>query len=319
MNSITVTDEICFESADGTVTLDIIGGTAPYFTSLNSNADADFSQDVFQYSDLASGTHVVFIRDANGCEFTEIFEVNPGVNLAGEPVVEYLCDSGITSNRVSIVFEDSTVSANVLYGLDTSDPAQMVIDGTFEGLSGGDHFITVLHSNGCETTYDFSITEFEPLALQLTESNINTISALATGGSGNYTFAINDRSATNDSIFYITETATYTITVTDENGCSVSSEIFIEFIDIEIPNFFTPDGDGNNDTWAPRNIDQYENIFIKIYDRYGRTLYEFRGNEDDWDGQYQLNDLPTGDYWYIIKLNGVEDQREFIGNFTLYR
>ena len=319
MNSITVTDEICFESADGTVTLDIIGGTAPYFTSLNSNADADFSQDVFQYSDLASGTHVVFIRDANGCEFTEIFEVNPGVNLAGEPVVEYLCDSGITSNRVSIVFEDSTVSANVLYGLDTSDPAQMVIDGTFEGLSGGDHFITVLHSNGCETTYDFSITEFEPLALQLTESNINTISALATGGSGNYTFAINDRSATNDSIFYITETATYTITVTDENGCSVSSEIFIEFIDIEIPNFFTPDGDGNNDTWAPRNMDQYENIFIKIYDRYGRTLYEFRGNEDDWDGQYQLNDLPTGDYWYIIKLNGVEDQREFIGNFTLYR
>ena len=65
---------------------------------------------------------------------------------------------------------------------------------------------------------------------------------------------INDRSATNDSIFYITETATYTITVTDENGCSVSGEIFIEFIDIEIPNFFTPDGDGNNDTWAPRNM-----------------------------------------------------------------
>ena len=319
VDSITVTDEICFESADGTVTIEAIGGTAPYFTSLNSNADADFTQDVFQYGDLASGTHVLFIRDANGCETTEVFEVNPGVNLAGEAIVEYICDEGITTNRVSIAFEDQTVAADVLYGLDTSDPNEMVIDGVFEGLTGGDHFITVLHSNGCPATYDFSITEFEPLGLQLTESNINTISAMATGGSGNYTYAINDRSATNDSIFYITETATYTITVMDENGCSVSAEIFIEFIDIEIPNFFTPDGDGNNDTWAPRNIDQYDNIFIKIYDRYGRTLYQFEGNEDDWDGQYNLSDLPTGDYWYIIKLNGIEDEREFIGHFTLYR
>ncbi|MEM8928105.1 MAG: T9SS type B sorting domain-containing protein [Bacteroidota bacterium] len=319
LNSITITDEICFESADGTVTIEVVGGTAPYFTSLNSNADADFEQDVFQYADLASGTHVLFIRDANGCEATEVFEVNSGVNLAGEAIVEYICDGGITTNRVSVAFEDPTVSADVLYGLDTNDPAEMVIDGIFEGLVGGDHFITVLHSNGCAATYDFNITEFEPLGLQLTESNINTISALATGGSGNYTFAINDRSATNDSIFYITETATYTITVTDENGCSVSAEIFVEFIDIEIPNFFTPDGDGNNDTWAPRNIEQYDNIFIKIYDRYGRTLYQFKGNEDDWDGQYNLNDLPTGDYWYIIKLNGIEDEREFIGHFTLYR
>ena len=319
IDSITITDEICFESEDGTVSIEVIGGTAPYSTSLNSNADTDFVQDVFNYSNLASGRHVLFIRDANGCETSQIFEVNEGVNLAAEPVVEYLCDEGITSNRVSIAFEDSSIVNDVLYGLDTSDPTQMVLNGTFEGLMGGDHYITVLHSNGCSNTYDFSITEFEPLQLQLTESNINTISALASGGSGNYMFTINDRSATNDSIFYITETATYTITVTDENGCSVSSEIDMEFIDIKIPNFFTPDGDGRNDTWAPENIEQYNNIFIKIYDRYGRTLYEFKGNEDDWDGQYQLSDLPTGDYWYIIKLNGIEDQREFIGNFTLYR
>ncbi len=317
--SSTVTDEICFESADGTVTLEINGGTAPYSTALNSNADADFVQDLVQYTDLPSGTHVVFVRDANGCETTEVFEVDPGVNLAGEAVVEYLCDTDITTNRVSIAFEDQSIINDVLYGLDTSDPAEMVLDGTFEGISGGDHFITVLHSNGCPETYEFTITEFEPLQLQLTESAINTISALAIGGSGTYTFTINGESPQSETEFYILETDTYTITVTDENGCSVSDDIFIEFIDIEIPNFFTPDGDGINDTWAPRNMEPYENIFIKIYDRYGRTLYVFEGNQDDWDGRYQLKSLPTGDYWYIIKLNGIEDQREFIGNFTLYR
>ncbi|MEN1786411.1 MAG: T9SS type B sorting domain-containing protein, partial [Bacteroidota bacterium] len=112
---------------------------------------------------------------------------------------------------------------------------------------------------------------------------------------------------------------THTITVTDANGCTVTQEIFMEFIDIEIPDFFTPDGDGLNDEWAPINIEQYGNIFIKVYDRYGRTLYAFEGNQDSWDGTYQLSDVPTGDYWYLIKLNGQEDQRELIGNFTLYR
>ena len=99
----------------------------------------------------------------------------------------------------------------------------------------------------------------------------------------------------------------------------MSQDIFVEFIDIEIPNFFTPDGDGQNDTWAPKNIQQYPNIFIKIFDRYGRNLFQFKGNQDEWNGEYQLKGLPTGDYWYIIRLNGIEDQREFVGHFTLYR
>ena len=134
-----------------------------------------------------------------------------------------------------------------MYGLDTTDPAEMVLDGPFENLAGGDHFITVVHSNGCTNTFEFTITEFEPLELQLTEGDINTIEALAFGGSGNYTFSFDGGDFSEDPNHYIIETATYSVTVTDENGCSVTEEIFMEFIDIEIPNFFTPDGDGNND------------------------------------------------------------------------
>jgi gliding motility-associated-like protein len=38
-----------------------------------------------------------------------------------------------------------------------------------------------------------------------------------------------------------------------------------------------------------------------------------------WDGTYDGKELPTGDYWYVIKLNGENDSREFVGHFTLYR
>jgi len=315
----TTTDEICFESADGTLTIAVNGGTAPYATSLDSNADADFTQDVFDYSDLSSGTHVIFIRDANGCETSEVFEINPGVNLAGEAIVSYECEDGITTNAVQVVFEDDSVGADVLYGLDTTDTAQMQLEPLFENLTGGPHSITVAHSNGCINTFDFEVTLFDPLQLELSEADINTIGAMAIGGSGNYLFSFNGEPATADNEYYITETATHSVTVTDENGCSITQEIFMEFIDVEIPNFFTPDGDGQNDVWRPRNIEQFPDIFVTIFDRYGREVYRFEDNEDGWDGLYQTKDLPTGDYWYIIKLNGEDDTREFVGHFTLYR
>ncbi|MEM9000690.1 MAG: T9SS type B sorting domain-containing protein [Bacteroidota bacterium] len=318
--STSVSNEICFESSDGAVSLQISGGTAPYFTSLNSNSATDFVQDQFEYADLPSGMHVLFIRDANDCEISEIFEVESGVNLAGDAQVLYECDPlGATSNAVQVIFEDTSVLDEVLYGLDTDDPANMQLEPVFENLMGGTHYITVLHSNGCANTFEFEVTIFDPLVLQLSEGDINQISALAIGGSGNYTYSFNGETATSESTYYITETATYSVTVTDENGCSITEEIYMEFIDIEIPNFFTPDGDGLNDLWRPENIEQYPNIFINIFDRYGRSVFKFQDNQDGWDGFYQENELPTGDYWYIIKLNGIADRREFIGHFTLYR
>ena len=317
--STSVQDEICFGSSDGIVTLTIEGGTAPYYTALNSNSAADFTVDIIEYNSLPSGTHVVFVRDANGCEMSQVFEVESGANLAGQAIVNYDCDLGQAYHTVTVEFEDETVRPEVLYGLDTDDPNEMVMDGTFANLTAGDHYITVMHSNGCLNTYPFEISLFEPLELQLVEGNINMITATAIGGSGNYTFSFNGQDPTSETDFYITETATYSITVTDENGCSVTQEIFMEFIDIEIPNFFTPDGDGRNDVWKPRNIEIYPEIFINIYDRYGRSIYKFVDNEDGWDGIYQNTELPSGDYWYVIRLNGVADTREFVGHFTLYR
>ena len=91
------------------------------------------------------------------------------------------------------------------------------------------------------------------------------------------------------------------VRVVDENGCEVIASIAMEFIDIEIPNFFTPDGDGQNDTWIPRNIEPYPEILIKIYDRYGRVVEEDVVSKNGWDGIYHGTELPTGDYWYVIQ------------------
>ncbi len=319
VQAINIMHEVCFNSADGSFELDITGGTAPYESSLNSNADADYVLDQVLFQNLPAGTHVVFVRDAQGCESNVFVEINPGVNLAATVTPMYQCDGNLPTNSLEIVFEDPTVSSDVLYGLDTTDPTQMQLTPDFTNIAPGDHSLTILHSNGCPNTIDFSITGFEPLTLLLENNNINEITATAAGGLEDYTFFFGDVDNGTDNTFIINRTDTYPVTVIDQNGCEVTMEIFMEFIDIETPNFFTPDGDGMNDTWLPDNLEAFPNVLMIIFDRYGRELYRMGYGDAGWTGIYNNSELPTGDYWYIIKLQGENDDREFIGHFTLYR
>lgn len=315
----TTEDEVCFGSEDGSVTLDIQGGTAPYSTSLNSNEDSDFEEGIMSYGDLPTGTYLIFIKDANGCMINDVFTIESGVNLAGTVELIYECDGNLPTNYLHIEMEDQSVVSELMYSIDSNDSNDLELNSDFNNLTPGQHTLTIAHSNGCINTFDFVAEKFEPITLQLSNYNINEITAEALGGNPNYTYQINDGMVTDENIFFINRTDTYSVTVTDENGCSVTHEIFMEFIDIEIPNFFTPDGDGLNDLWKPKNLEVFPNITISIYDRYGRKLYRMIKDSEGWDGLYNDSNLPLGDYWYIIKLNGDEDAREFVGHFSLYR
>ncbi|WP_069859212.1 T9SS type B sorting domain-containing protein [Arenibacter sp. NBRC 103722] len=315
----TTTPEICIGSEDGTISLIISGGTAPYSTSINSTTDSDFVLDRTLFTNLAAGTYAIFVKDAQDCMINMAVTIDPGVNLNAIATPIYECTGNIPNNTIDLVLEDPTVAPDVMYALDSTDPNDMVLEPNFTNIAPGAHYIAIAHVNGCVLTIDFEIENFEPLVLTLAPGNINEISAVATGGQQEYTFYFNDKDNGTDNTHYITETKTHIVRVVDENGCEAIAEIFMEFIDIEIPNFFTPDGDGQNDFWRPLNVDQFPKISIKIYDRYGRVVCEFGLSHKGWDGIYNGKRLPTGDYWYVVKPNNVEEDREFVGHFTLYR
>lgn len=317
--AINIMDEVCFESGDGSFELQVSGGTAPYETSLNSTADSNFVQDQFLFQNMPAGTHVVFVRDAQGCETNVIVEINPGVNLAATVTPMYECTGNVPDNYLDIVMEDESIANDLMYALDSTDPADMQLEANFTNMAPGDHYITIAHANGCMTTYDFTIDSFEPLTLMLENNTINQITAVAEGGVEDYTFYFNGVDNGSDNTYFINRTDTYTVTVVDENGCEATAEIFMEFIDVEFPNFFTPDGDGRNDLWLPDNIEGFPDVLIKIYDRYGRVVEVMARNVKGWDGNYDGKPLPTGDYWYVVQLQGEQDNREFVGHFTLYR
>ncbi|WP_373517425.1 T9SS type B sorting domain-containing protein [Pricia sp.] len=315
--SATALPEVCEGEENGSIELMISGGTAPYSTRLSS--ETNFIQNRNILNNLASGDYIVFIQDAVGCEETVIVTVDPGVNLNASVEPIYGCENNIPSNYINIVLDDASLADDVLYALDSENTDDMQLNPFFRNIAPGTHYIAISHANGCIVTHSFEIENYAPLTIAVEQSNINELTATVNGGKEDYTIYFGDKNNGPDNTFMINRTDTYVVTVVDENGCEATANIFIEFIDIEIPNFFSPNGDAENQYWKPRNDEGFPQILTIIFDRYGREVYRMRQGDRGWDGFYQQTELPTGDYWYIIKLNGENDNREFVGHFTLYR
>src|SRR5690606_17316360 len=274
------------------------------------------------FSGLAGGiTYTIFIEDANGCTTNVDIALDPSFDLTANVMVEYGCTDNFSTNTVTVNVIDPTAAAeDLIYVLDGVGAGQL--ENVFTNVPPGDHFIEILAPNGCVNNdpdqVAFNILAIEDLGIDIFESNLNEFTYNGTGGVPPYEYYVDGEYQGTDNVYRINHTATYTVRVVDSNGCEFTDTIFIEFYDIEVPPVFTPDNDGINDEWEIINDEGFPNMVTKVYDRYGRWLATLRPGQN-WNGMYDGKPLPSGDYWYVIKINGENDPREFIGHFTLYR
>ena len=317
---IEVTPETCLNANNGIARIRILGGTAPYYTSLDSNNPLDFVlDDDFVFENLIGGqTHVVFVRDANGCETNITFDVPLGVDLQAVPRVSYGCEGIFPYSTTEIEITDSSLLPNLLFSLDVDDLSQATEQRVFGDLPAGEHTIYVYHANGCMVMETFVIEAYEPLVLEASKTADNEITAIATGGYGDYEFFFQGQSYGSQNQFYLLEDSSVQILVRDRLGCEALLLMPFDFTATpDFPNFFTPDGDGLNDHWQARNAELFPNLEVKIYDRYGRVVVHLK-EVIKWNGTYDGRALPTGDYWYVVNANDA-DKQQFVGHFTLYR
>lgn len=116
------------------------------------------------------------------------------------------------------------------------------------------------------------------------------------------------------------------VQVTDENGCVNSDTIKIGLCDpnhMRIPYVFTPNGDGSNDKWEIPDFIYFDNVEIKVYNRYGKEVFAHSGPYDAssaWDGR-DLNrqELPMDSYHYIIRVTSDGKTYSFRGSVTIIR
>ena len=313
-----VEHETCWESDNGSVLVEIGDVNFPVTVQLNTMEPMVFNTDSFTIDDLSPGNYGMSVIDDTGCETNTSFNIQPGgPNLGGSVDVMYLCDANLPSNTIAVTLSDPSVSNDALYALDSNNPNDFILSPDFENISPGNHSLFIMHNNGCMGEIPFEVENYEQLELSLTSEYVNQITATVSGGTAPYTFYYDDNIGTDSNTYTINRSGTFTVRVVDSNGCEVTQDITLNLMEITIPDFFTPNFDGQNDFWAPRNTELFPDIKTYIFDRYGREIHVL-GPVDEWNGEYDSNPMPSGDYWYIVKLNDGSG-REFVGHFTLYR
>ena len=118
-------------------------------------------------------------------------------------------------------------------------------------------------------------------------------------------------------VFENVGTGTHSITVKDINGCSelTNDNVLV----INYPKYFTPNGDGFNDTWNIFELSNQSNSRIYIFDRYGKLLKEISPNGSGWDGNYIGHPMPATDYWFTVEYTEQNTVKKFKSHFSLKR
>ena len=339
--NIQTTPELCIGANDGTAIFEITGGTPfndllispnPYFEykvemidPIDETGTGTFAPYVGElFENLQGGaSYVISVQDANFCATAELFTVGIGVDLTAEPIVQYGCEGIFPNSTVRVQLQDNSLMNDVMFALDPVDPTDAItalagVDNVWGDLPAGNHTVYIYHQNGCTIFVEFSVDAYDPLTLTAIKTGPNEMEVTAEGGYGGYEYFFNGESYGDVNTFTTNESMTVNARVVDANGCIVEVAVPFEFTGmLDIPNFFTPDGDNLNDIWSVKNREFFPNIEVRIYDRYGRVvanLTEISG----WDGTYDGSAVPTGDYWYVINTNDKEKQR-YVGHFTLYR
>jgi valyl-tRNA synthetase len=138
------------------------------------------------------------------------------------------------------------------------------------------------------------------------------------GGLGDYEYQLDFGPFQDSNIFTNVSAGEHTVTVRDKNngGCDTVSTVATA---INYPLFFTPNGDGFNDTWNIVGLANQPNTKIYIFDRYGKLIKQISPTSNGWDGTFNGRPLPSTDYWFTVTYEEDSQTKEFKAHFSLKR
>ncbi len=283
-----------------------------YYTSLNGAQNQISTELITNYNsyNLNVIQKFIYVRitDSYGCssianiEFTLI--KTPIINLEDK---YYLCEN------FTITINENSGFDSYLWSNGSTNPTIVISQPGNYSLT-----VTQIHDSVvCSTTKTFLVILSNPATTidfdtedWTINDNIVTVKAY---GLGNYEYSLNGIDYQDSNIFYGLEIGEHKIYVRDKNGCGVrKKDVFL----LIHPKFFTPNGDGYNDTWKIRFSSLEPDLKYQIFDQHGKLLKELLNDGPGWDGIYNGVELPASDYWFVVtRANGKEHK----GHFALKR
>ncbi len=174
----------------------------------------------------------------------------------------------------------------------------------------GIYWVTVTDKNGCSATDTVNISALLPAPTNflIKDTAICDGSHLIIGPSNSYNDYLWSTGSTSQQIG-ISGSGTYWLSVTDANGCDGRDTLNVTIKNcngiFNVPNAFSPNGDGINDTWKILFLNGITDATVNVFNRSGQLMFHSIGYNKEWDGKYNGKDLPIGTYYYIIKSNSL--------------
>jgi|GEM_PF-4537192 gliding motility-associated-like protein len=214
------------------------------------------------------------------------------------------CDSIITTVNLSVYPNSSIASINPVICPGSS---YQLPSGSFVSNQ-GTYKDTVRNVSGCDSMITIANLSVYPVSVY------NVTDSFDQG-----------QSYTLPSGVIVNNSGTYQSVLKDKNGCdSVISTLLTERATagcvINIPNAFTPNGDGYNEVWVIKQPGCVQQISVDVYNRWGSMVYHSDNYNNDWNGEYQNKPVADATYYYIVKPVYADGRRPILkGSVTILR
>ncbi|WP_121808446.1 gliding motility-associated C-terminal domain-containing protein [Mucilaginibacter kameinonensis] len=293
--------------AGATLSLNASTGVSYKWTGPNGFTSVLQNPTIDNVTTAAAGNYSVTVKSSSGCEVTVPLSVVVNAQpVAAVAPVEPICEgSSVTLNASG----GSTYSWSPSTGLSDAGIANPVASPTDTTL------YTVTVSNGtCTSTAQVQVNVLKkPVAnagpdRHITQGQSVTLNGSTKGTNVSYYWTPTDNLSSSLELKPTAspfEDITYTLHVVSNSGCGdeATDEVFVRvYKKVVIPNTFTPNGDGVNDTWNIEALDTYPTSTTQVFNRYGGLVFKSTGYPKAWDGKYSGQDIPSGTYYYVIDL-----------------
>lgn len=282
------------------------------------------------YNNETAFSQILYVRvesDDNG----ECFGFGPHLKLVVEPRPDFELDESVIYclNLPPITVSTFNAQGNYSYKWKNENGTVVGSNPFLEISAPGDYSVIATSIEGCES-FSKTIKAIPSIIASITQNDITVIDDSANNsisintnnlGIGDYEFSFNDPFGTyqDEPYFENVSPGFHTIYVQDKNNCGIAP---IEVSVIGYPKFFTPNNDGQNDTWNVLGVSEnfYQSSKVYIFNRFGKLISEINLHSEGWNGMLNGQVLPSTDYWFSVELIDLKGNiRMKKGHFSLIR
>ena len=329
--AVAVTDAICFVACDGTAAVSMTGGNGAFTYAWSDGLAVDTAS----ASNICAGDYSVAIADTNACATSANFTIGQPVLLEIDSYVpvEPWCH-GDCNGSITITDAEATE-----YSFDGGATYSAV--STLVGVCMGPYILMIRNADGCEGTLPIILPE-PPEAIADFEhnpipANVNAPTIFFHNTSQNtvtWEWDIAGLLSTVDRdpafTFSDKEPGIYDVCLTarDAHECTDTICRTVTIDDVlftYVPNTFTPDGDGTNESWGmTRNIPDFMAFDLKVFDRWGTLVFQTSDPLVAWTGTYKnggggIMKQDVYPYRIVYQIASTGGLREYVGHVTLLK